>query len=116
MNANKTMPAPGGSASGGKLAVIKTGGKQYIVKEKDKIKVEKLNAEVGAKVEFETLLVADGDKMEIGAPAVAGKVHGMILRLGRTKKVTGIKYKPKTRQAKKFGHRQTFNEVEIVKI
>ena len=99
-----------------KIAVIKTGGKQYVVKEKDKIKVEKLNTETGAKVEFEALMIADGENVEIGAPAVAGKVSGTVLRLGRTRKVTGIKYKPKTREAKKFGHRQTFNEVEITKI
>ncbi len=94
-----------------KLAVIKTGGKQYVVKKGDKIKVEKLPA--GDKVEFETLLIADGDQVEIGVPNTAVKVSGKILGQGRAKKVIGVKYKPKTRQAKKFGHRQAFTTVEI---
>lgn len=98
-----------------RIAVIKTGGKQYVVKEKDKIKIEKLKVKAD-KVNFETLLVADGDKIDIGAPKTSTKVEGKILGEGRTKKVTGIKYKPKTRQAKRYGHRQSFSEVEITKI
>jgi large subunit ribosomal protein L21 len=47
-----------------KLAVIKTGGKQYIVKEKDKIKVERLKAEIGKKVDFDALMIVDGEKMD----------------------------------------------------
>jgi len=99
-----------------KIAVIKTGGKQYVVKEKDRIKIENLKVEVGDKIEFDTLLIANGDKIEVGAPFLADKVKGNILGFGRAKKVTGVKYKPKTRQAKKFGHRQEFVEVEIEKI
>lgn len=99
-----------------KLAVIKTGGKQYVVKEKDKIKVEKLKLEVGDKVDFETLLVADGDNVEIGTPALTQRVEGVSLRQGRTRKVIGIKYKPKTRESTKFGHKQFFTEIEISKI
>lgn len=99
-----------------KIAVIKTGGKQYVVKAKDKIKIEKLNIEAGQKVKFDTLLMADGDQVEIGLPILAEKVEGAVLRFGRGAKVRGVKYKPKTRQAKKFGHRQHFNEVEITKI
>ena len=99
-----------------KMAVIKTGGKQYVVKAKDKIKVEKLNIAVGQKVKFDTLLIADGEKVEIGLPTLADKVEGTILRLDRSDKGRGVKYKPKTRQAKKFGHRQEFNEIEIIKI
>lgn len=99
-----------------KLAVIKTGGKQYLVKESDKIKIEKLNAQAGEKVEFETLLVSDGDSLEIGTPVLEAKVLAIAIRQGRGKKVTGIKYKPKTRQAKRFGHKQYFTEVQITKI
>lgn len=99
-----------------KLAVIKTGGKQYVVKENDKIKIEKLVAETGDKVEFETLLIVDGDKVDVGAPFLTNKVAGSVLAFGKAKKVTGVKYKPKTRQAKKFGHRQEYVEVEINKI
>ncbi|NCN07440.1 50S ribosomal protein L21 [Candidatus Falkowbacteria bacterium] len=99
-----------------KIAVIKTGGKQYVVKEKDKIKIEKLKVETGDKVEFDTLLLVDGDKMDLGAPLLKSKVEGKVLAFGKARKVTGVKYKPKTRQAKKFGHRQEFVEVEINKI
>ena len=110
------MSTKSGSTVGGKIAVIKTGGKQYLVKEKDKVKIEKLKKELGDKVEFETLLVADGDKMDLGTPKVATKVEGKVLAYVRSKKVEGVKYKPKTRQAKRFGHRQHYTEIEIVKI
>ncbi|MFA6422371.1 MAG: 50S ribosomal protein L21 [Candidatus Buchananbacteria bacterium] len=99
-----------------KLAVIKTGGKQYIVKEKDKIKVEKLKAEKGAKVELDVLMVVDGDNIDFGAPVMDRKVEGLVLSEGRTRKVTGVKFKSKTREHKTFGHRQIFTEVEIAKI
>ena len=99
-----------------KLAIIKTGGKQYLVKENDKIKVEKLADADGSKVELETLMIADGDKVEIGEPTLAGKVLAKIVAQGRADKVTGIKYKRKTRYRKKFGHRQHFTEILIEKI
>ncbi|MFA6228112.1 MAG: 50S ribosomal protein L21 [Patescibacteria group bacterium] len=99
-----------------KIAVIKTGGKQYLVKENDKIKVEKLAEADGSKIELETLLVADGEKVEMGEPTLAAKVMAKILGQGRADKVTGIKYKRKTRYRKKFGHRQCFTEIMIEKI
>lgn len=99
-----------------KIAVIKTGGKQYVVKEKDKVKIEKLKVETGNKVEFDTLLIVDGDKIDLGSPLLSNKVEGKVLGFGKAKKVTGVKYKPKTRESKKFGHRQEFVEVEISKI
>jgi large subunit ribosomal protein L21 len=99
-----------------KIAVIKTGGKQYVVRENSTIKVEKLLAEEGSKVEFDTLLLADGDKVDIGEPILSTKVTGKVVGAGRTRKVIGIKYKPKTRQSTKFGHRQHFTEVEITKL
>ncbi len=99
-----------------KLAIIKAGGKQYLVKENTKLKVEKIEAEDGAKVEFDVLLKADGDNVEIGAPLVAAKVVASVVRQGHYRTVTGVKYKRKTRQSKKFGHRQKFTEVLIEKI
>lgn len=99
-----------------KFAVIKTGGKQYLVQQGDKLKIEKLDVEVGDKVELESLLVGQGDKVELGQPNLNVKVLAKVLRKGRSRKVTGIKYKPKTRQAKSYGHRQSFIEVEIEKI
>ena len=101
-----------------KFAVIKTGGKQYKVKEKDKLKIEKIKGEKGEPVSFgNVLLVADGDKVEIGTPALKDKkVEAKIVEQGRDKKVTVIKYKAKTRYRRKRGHRQSFTKVEIVRI
>ncbi len=99
-----------------KFAVIKTGGKQYVVKEKDKIKVERLKGGAGEEIGFETLLIADGEKMEIGSPIISEMVTGKIIKESRSKKVIGVKYKPKTREHTKFGHRQYYTEVEINKI
>lgn len=100
------------------LAVIKTGGKQYQVQEGDKIKVEKLEGEAGAKITFsEVLFVGDEKDVKVGTPLVSGaKVEATIVQQGRHKKVWGIKHKPKKRYKVKFGHRQTFTEVEITKI
>jgi large subunit ribosomal protein L21 len=101
-----------------KLAEIKTGGKQYKVKEKDKLKIEKIAGKVGDAVSFDNvLLVADGDKVEVGTPKLKDKrVVALILEHGRVNKVTVVKYKPKTRYKKKYGHRQPYTKVEVVKI
>jgi large subunit ribosomal protein L21 len=98
------------------VAIIRTGGKQYLVKENDKLKVEKLPSEVGSQVDFEVLLKADGEKVEIGEPVLTDKVLGKVLRQGHNPTVTGVKYKRKTRQRTRFGHRQRFTEVMIEKV
>ena len=100
------------------LAIIKTGGKQYSVKEGDKIKIEKLEGEVGSTVAFsEVLKRGDETDLAVGTPLVAGAiVVGKILRTEQGDKVTGIKFKAKKRYKVKFGHRQIFTEVEITKI
>ncbi|PIT90268.1 MAG: 50S ribosomal protein L21 [Candidatus Komeilibacteria bacterium CG10_big_fil_rev_8_21_14_0_10_41_13] len=100
-----------------KFAVIKTGGKQYKVAEKSKVKVEKLQLEAGSNIEFDqVLLVADGDKVELGTPILKTKVTAKVLSQGRASKVKVEKYKPKVRYHKVYGHRQPFTEVEITKI
>jgi len=98
------------------IAVIETGGKQYLVRPGDKLKVEKLEAEEGKKLSFEALLVADeADKeVKVGTPTVKGaKVTATVLRAGRARKIEVVKYKPKVRYKKKTGHRQHFTEIEI---
>jgi len=97
------------------LAVIKTGGKQYIVTPGQKIKIEKLDKETDSEVIFdEVLLVEKGKKIEIGTPFVSGaKVMGKVLSQGKGKKVIVFKYKQKTRYKVKKGHRQSYTEVEI---
>ena len=100
------------------LAVIKTGGKQYLVSPGDKLKIEKLNKKEGAEVTFsEVLLLEKNKKVEIGDPLVKGvKVIGKILKQGKAKKVIIFKYRAKKRYKVKKGHRQRFSQVEIVKI
>jgi large subunit ribosomal protein L21 len=97
------------------LAVIKTGGKQYLVVPGNKIKIEKLNKKEGTEVVFnEVLLLEKGKKVEIGNPTVKGaKVVGKVISQGKEKKVIIFKYKPKKRYKIKKGHRQPYTEVEI---
>lgn len=100
------------------FAVIRTGGKQYLVSPGQKIKIEKIAANEGDNFVFdEVLLIANGDKAEIGMPLVKGaKVEVKVLKQGRAKKVIVFRYHSKTRYRKKKGHRQPYTEVEIQKI
>ena len=102
------------------IAVIKTGGKQYKVSEKDKIKVEKVEGEEGKDIVFDQILMVSDNKgkdLKVGAPTVASaKVKAKVLKQGRARKVEVIKYKSKTRYKRKMGHRQPFTEVEILEI
>jgi len=100
------------------LAVIKTGGKQYLVTPGMKIKIEKIDKKEGSEITFpEVLLLEKNKRIEIGTPILKGvKVKGKILRQGKAKKVIIFKYKPKKRYKVKKGHRQPFTEVEILAI
>ncbi len=99
-------------------AVIVTGGKQYTVAEGDVLYIEKLNAEENAVVKFdEVLAVLDGENSKIGAPVVEGvAVEAKVVKNGKGKKITILKYKPKKNEKKKMGHRQPYTKVEITKI
>jgi len=103
------------------FAVIKTGGKQYLVTPGEELKIEKLpHKKVGDKVSFEEVLLAfDSPKKEvkIGLPLLKGaKVKGEIIETGKSKKVIIFKYRAKKRYHKKQGHRQPFNRVKITDI
>lgn len=100
------------------LAVIKTGGKQYLVKPGDKIKVEKLADKEGSVVKFDALLITDeaGKEIEVGKPFIKARVEAKILKQMRDKKIAVIKYKAKTRYNKNVGHRQPHSLVLIEKI
>lgn len=102
------------------FAVIKTGGKQYIVAPGDVITVEKMKGEYkkGDMVTFENVLMVDNGKdTTIGTPYIKGaKVLGTFEEEGRAKKVTVIKYKQKSRYYKKNGHRQPFFKIKISEI
>lgn len=100
------------------LAVVETGGKQYKVSVGQKLKVEKLKAQKGDLLRLDkVLLVADGERIEIGAPYVPdAKVEVKVLSQGRYDKKIVFRYHPKTRYKKKKGHRQNFTELEILKL
>ena len=100
------------------LAVIKTGGKQYLVQPGDKIKIEKLDQKEGEEVIFSDVLLVEKDKkVSIGNPVVDGaKVEAKVLVQGKGDKVIVFKYKAKKRESRKIGHRQPYTEVEILGI
>ncbi|PIS38699.1 MAG: 50S ribosomal protein L21 [Candidatus Nealsonbacteria bacterium CG08_land_8_20_14_0_20_43_11] len=100
------------------FAVIKTGGKQYLVSPGQKIKIEKISSEPGKEVSFnEVLLVEKDGKIELGTPLIAGaKVTAKVLRQGKAAKKVAFMYKAKTRHKTKKGFRQAFTEVEIMEI
>lgn len=98
------------------FAVIKTGGKQYLVKEGDVLKVEKLTDEVGAKIQFESLLSFEGEKLNIGAPLLKEMVAAEVVEHGRGEKISVVKYKAKSRYTRRVGHRQHFTKVKITKV
>ena len=100
------------------FAIIETGGKQYKVIQGQKLKVEKLEAEAGAVIKFDkVLLKAEGENTEIGTPyLVGGFCEAKVLSQGRHEKKIIFRYHSKTRYRKKKGHRQPFTEVEITRI
>ncbi len=96
-------------------AIIKTGGKQYLVEEKSVIYVEKLNVDEGKNVVFDEVLMINGN---FGNPVVKGaKVTGKVLKHGKNKKIRIFKYVNKSKSTRKtMGHRQPYTKVEITKI
>jgi large subunit ribosomal protein L21 len=96
-------------------AVIKSGGKQYRVESGEKLRVERLSADVGAAVSFdEVLLVGNGDGVKVGAPLVSGAlVKGTVLSQGRADKVRIFKLRRRKHYQKTQGHRQSYTEVRI---
>ncbi|NQZ53858.1 MAG: 50S ribosomal protein L21 [Piscirickettsiaceae bacterium] len=99
-------------------AIIATGGKQYRVKEGEKLRVEKLSAEVGDKIELDqVLLVGEGEDVKIGAPYLKGaKVTAIVAANGRGDKVKIIKFRRRKHHRKQMGHRQSYTEIEITGI
>ena len=99
-------------------AVIRTGGKQYKVAEGDWVDIEKLDAEVGATVNFEdVLLVATDAETTVGTPTVAGAtVTGTVETQGKGDKVIVFKFRRRQNYRRRNGHRQLFTRVNITKI
>ena len=97
-------------------AIIATGGKQYKVSEGDVIRVEKLDAEAGASVTFDNVIVVSADKLKVGKDVSDVTVTATVMDQGRAKKVIVYKYKRKSGYHKKNGHRQAYTQVKIDKI
>ena len=97
-------------------AVIRTGGKQYRVAQGDRVKVEKLDGDVGGKVSFDVLLVGGEGEAKSARPVVAGAaVEGEIVAQDKHKKVIHFR-KKKEGWTKKRGHRQPYTEVLITTV
>ena len=99
-------------------AVFKTGGKQYRATTGDVLKVEKIDAEKGATVELDqVLMVGEGEDVKIGAPYLdGGKVTATVVDHGRHDKIKIIKFKRRKNHRKQMGHRQYFTQIEITGI
>jgi len=99
-------------------AVIVTGGKQYKVREGERLKVEKLEVATGETITFDrVLLVGKDENVQIGTPVVEGaKVTGEVVAQGRHKKIRIIKFRRRKHHMKQQGHRQWFTEIKITGI
>ena len=100
------------------FAVIETGGKQYKVIEQDIIFVEKLEANEGDEIVFDSVMALSNDGgFKVGTPTVEGaKVTAKVLKNGKAKKIYVMTYKPKKNEKKKNGHRQPYTKLQIEKI
>lgn len=99
-------------------AVFRSGGKQYRASKGDRLKLEKITGDEGAKVRFEeVLLVGEGKDIKIGTPLVDGTaVNATVVRQGRTGKVSVTKFRRRQNYLRQHTHRQQFTEVEITGI
>ena len=97
-------------------AIIENGSKQYKVANGEVVNFEKLNANVGDKVEFNVLLVSDENGIKVAKEAAGYKAIGEVTAQAKDKKVIVYKYKAKKNERRKHGHRQPFTSVKIVEI
>lgn len=99
-------------------AVIATGGKQYRVSQGAVLRVEKLDAEEGASIEFDqVLLVGEGDQLSLGTPFLdGGKVQAVVMSQGKARKVEIVKFRRRQNYRRTKGHRQHFTQVKITGI
>lgn len=98
-------------------AIVTTGGKQYKVSQDDIITVEKLDAQVGDKINLDVMMLVDGDKVTNGNPLVKNaEVVAEVLEHGKEDKIVVFKYKAKKNYRRKQGHRQPFTALKIVSV
>ena len=96
-------------------AVIKAGGKQYRVAPGENIKIEQVQADVGATIVLDqVLMVADGEAVKVGTPTVAGaKVSATVVSHGRGPKIRIFKMRRRKHYQKTQGHRQNYTEIRV---
>ena len=99
-------------------AVFRTGGKQYRAAKGDVLRLEKIEADEGATITFdEVLLIGEGADVKVGDPLLSGStVSGTVLKQGKTRKVNVVKFKRRQNYLRQGSHRQFFTEVEITGI
>ncbi|GMO51822.1 MAG: 50S ribosomal protein L21 [Termitinemataceae bacterium] len=98
-------------------ALIDFLGKQYKASEGAVLKVDRVDAEVGAKIDIEKVLLVSGSSVSVGAPYVSGaKVSATVESHGKDRKIIVFKYKPKKDYRRKNGHRQQFSTIKIQNI
>lgn len=97
-------------------AIVKTGGKQYMVNEGDEIKVEKLNVSEGESVDLEVVAISSESGLKLGSEVSNAKVKAEVIKNGKSEKIIVFKYKPKKDYRKKQGHRQPFSMIKILSI
>ncbi len=97
-------------------AIFDNGNKQYKVSVGDTLKVEKLDAEVGATVTFPVVLTADGENVKVGKEVEKVLVTAEVLSHGKEKKIIVFKYKAKKNERKKQGHRQPYTSIKVTAI
>ena len=98
-------------------AVLVTGGKQYRVAQGERLRVEKLDAEAGSEITFDTvLMLGDGDGIKVGDALKGASVTAKVLGHGRADKVKIIKFRRRKHHMKRQGHRQHYTEIEITGI
>ena len=99
-------------------AIVRTGGKQYRIEPGARVRVEKLDVEVGSKIELsDVLLVGKGSDARVGTPTIAGaKVTGTVTAQGKHPKVIVYKFRRRKNYRRKRGHRQLFTEIKIESI
>jgi large subunit ribosomal protein L21 len=99
-------------------AVFRTGGKQYRASKGEVLRLEKLDVDEGAKVEFdEVLLVGEGSDIKVGSPLLSGSsVSATVLKQGKSRKVSVVKFRRRQNYLRQHTHRQFFTEVEITGI
>ncbi len=99
-------------------AVFRSGGKQYRAAKGDVLRLEKIEADEGATIKFdEVLLLGEGSDIKVGSPTLVGSsVSGKVIRQGKSKKVPVVKFKRRQNYLRQGSHRQFFTEVEITGI